>query len=94
MVEGMPLGDVSREAFSYPTFVRPRRCRGESAPMAQQNADDGARRCRSRRRATPPRPHALASRVGFSRGLIFSRDGTLVASVAQEGLIRPREDLA
>ena len=31
---------------------------------------------------------------GFSRGLIFARDGTLVASVAQEGLIRPREDLA
>ncbi len=31
---------------------------------------------------------------GFSRGLIFARDGTLVASVAQEGLIRPRADLA
>jgi acyl-CoA thioesterase-2 len=27
---------------------------------------------------------------GFSRGLIFSRDGTLVASVAQEGLLRER----
>ncbi|WP_375464245.1 acyl-CoA thioesterase II [uncultured Methylobacterium sp.] len=27
---------------------------------------------------------------GFARGQIFSRDGTLVASVAQEGLIRPR----
>ncbi|ESR23917.1 acyl-CoA thioesterase II [Lutibaculum baratangense] len=26
---------------------------------------------------------------GFSRGMIFRRDGTLVASVAQEGLIRP-----
>jgi acyl-CoA thioesterase II len=31
---------------------------------------------------------------GFARGLIFSRDGRLVASVAQEGLIRPRPDLA
>ena len=31
---------------------------------------------------------------GFARGLIFSRDGRLVASVAQEGLIRPRSDLA
>lgn len=31
---------------------------------------------------------------GFSRGLIFSRHGELVASVAQEGLIRPRDDLA
>jgi acyl-CoA thioesterase-2 len=31
---------------------------------------------------------------GFSRGLIFAQDGTLVASVAQEGLIRPRADLA
>jgi acyl-CoA thioesterase-2 len=27
---------------------------------------------------------------GFTRGLLFSRDGRLVASVAQEGLIRPR----
>jgi acyl-CoA thioesterase II len=27
---------------------------------------------------------------GFGRGLIFSADGTLVASVAQEGLMRPR----
>jgi acyl-CoA thioesterase-2 len=27
---------------------------------------------------------------GFSRGLIFMRDGTLVASVAQEGLVRMR----
>ena len=27
---------------------------------------------------------------GFSRGLIFKQDGTLVASVAQEGLIRDR----
>jgi acyl-CoA thioesterase II len=28
---------------------------------------------------------------GFTRGLIFKQDGTLVASVAQEGLIRVRE---
>ncbi|NNL86789.1 MAG: acyl-CoA thioesterase II, partial [Myxococcales bacterium] len=28
---------------------------------------------------------------GFSRGELFSRDGTLVASVAQEGLIRSVE---
>jgi acyl-CoA thioesterase-2 len=27
---------------------------------------------------------------GFSRGMIFTMDGTLVASVAQEGLLRPR----
>ena len=27
---------------------------------------------------------------GLARGLIFARDGTLVASVAQEGLIRER----
>jgi len=31
---------------------------------------------------------------GFARGLIFDRQGHLVASVAQEGLIRPRPDLA
>ena len=32
----------------------------------------------------------LAGARGFSRGLIFARDGTLVASVAQEGLARER----
>lgn len=36
-------------------------------------------------------PNASGAR-GFSRGLIFKQDGTLVASVAQEGLIRSRED--
>ena len=35
-------------------------------------------------------PSAHGAR-GFSRGLVFARDGTLVASVAQEGLIRERE---
>ena len=34
-------------------------------------------------------PNLYGSR-GFSRGLIFTRDGTLVASVAQEGLVRAR----
>jgi acyl-CoA thioesterase-2 len=34
-------------------------------------------------------PSASGAR-GFSRGQIFTRDGTLIASVAQEGLIRPR----
>jgi acyl-CoA thioesterase-2 len=34
-------------------------------------------------------PNAAGAR-GFARGLIFARDGTLVASVAQEGLIRER----
>jgi len=29
---------------------------------------------------------------GFSRGLIYTQDGTLVASVAQEGLVRLRSD--
>jgi acyl-CoA thioesterase II len=29
---------------------------------------------------------------GFTRGLIYSRSGELVASVAQEGLIRPLSD--
>jgi acyl-CoA thioesterase-2 len=32
----------------------------------------------------------LADSRGFSRGLIFAEDGTLVASVAQEGLLRQR----
>ncbi len=32
----------------------------------------------------------LSDSRGFSRGLIFARDGTLVASVAQEGLLRLR----
>ncbi len=34
-------------------------------------------------------PSASGAR-GFTRGALFSRDGRLVASVAQEGLIRPR----
>ena len=34
-------------------------------------------------------PNLSASRA-FSRGLIFTRDGTLVASVVQEGLLRER----
>jgi acyl-CoA thioesterase II len=32
----------------------------------------------------------LSGARGFSRGLVFARDGTLVASVAQEGLLRER----
>ena len=36
-------------------------------------------------------PNLHGSR-GFSRGLIFTRDGTLVASVAQEGLVRQRRE--
>jgi len=34
-------------------------------------------------------PSASGAR-GFNRGAIYARDGTLLASVAQEGLIRPR----
>jgi acyl-CoA thioesterase-2 len=34
-------------------------------------------------------PNSSGAR-GFSRGMIFAMDGTLVASVAQEGLLRPR----
>jgi acyl-CoA thioesterase II len=36
----------------------------------------------------------LSGARGFSRGLIFTRDGTLVASVAQEGLLRERRERA
>ena len=39
---------------------------------------------------TQDSPSASGAR-GFSRGLIFTRDGKLVASVAQEGLIRERK---
>jgi len=35
---------------------------------------------------------SLAASRGFSRGLIFAEDGTLVASVAQEGLLRQRRN--
>src|SRR5215475_12241071 len=34
----------------------------------------------------------LSGSCGFARGLIFARDGTLVASVAQEGLLRERRE--
>ena len=37
-------------------------------------------------------PNAFAAR-GFARGLIFTRQGLLVASVAQEGLVRERRDV-
>ncbi len=36
-------------------------------------------------------PNLFGAR-GFARGLIFTRDGTLVASVAQEGLLRERRE--
>jgi acyl-CoA thioesterase-2 len=36
-------------------------------------------------------PSAQGAR-GMTRGLIYSRDGALVASVAQEGLMRHRPD--
>jgi acyl-CoA thioesterase II len=36
----------------------------------------------------------LSDSRGFARGLIFSADGTLVASVAQEGLLRLRRSPA
>ncbi len=35
-------------------------------------------------------PSASGGR-GFNRGAVYARDGRLVASVAQEGLIRPRQ---
>jgi len=38
---------------------------------------------------TQDSPNSHGAR-GFGRGLIFAADGTLVASVAQEGLMRPR----
>jgi acyl-CoA thioesterase II len=37
---------------------------------------------------------SLSGSCGFARGLIFARDGTLVASVAQEGLVRLRRPSA
>jgi acyl-CoA thioesterase-2 len=36
-------------------------------------------------------PNSAGAR-GFSRGMIFALDGTLVASVAQEGVLRPRRE--
>jgi acyl-CoA thioesterase II len=34
----------------------------------------------------------MSSSRGFSRGSVFTTDGVLVASVAQEGLLRQRRD--
>ena len=39
---------------------------------------------------TADSPNAIGSR-GFARGLLYARDGTLVASTAQEGLVRLRK---
>jgi acyl-CoA thioesterase-2 len=36
-------------------------------------------------------PNLHGSR-GYARGLIFTRDGVLIASVAQEGLVRERRE--
>jgi acyl-CoA thioesterase-2 len=36
---------------------------------------------------------AAAGARGFARGMIYTRDGRLVASVAQEGLMRPASRL-
>jgi acyl-CoA thioesterase-2 len=36
-------------------------------------------------------PSASGAR-GFARARVFARDGRLVASAAQEGLIRPKKD--
>jgi acyl-CoA thioesterase-2 len=33
---------------------------------------------------------SVAGGRGFNRGSVFSREGVLVASIAQEGLMRPR----
>ena len=41
--------------------------------------------------SAPDSPNASGGR-GFARGLIFTRDGVLVASVAQEGLVRERHE--
>ena len=38
-------------------------------------------------------PSASGAR-SFNRGMIYTRDGKLVASVAQEGLMRPRDGRA
>jgi acyl-CoA thioesterase-2 len=38
-------------------------------------------------------PNAFGA-LGFARGAIYARDGALIASVAQEGLIRQRRDAA
>ena len=38
-------------------------------------------------------PSASGAR-SFNRGLIYARDGRLIASVAQEGLMRPRDGRA
>ena len=36
----------------------------------------------------------LGRNIGFARGLIFTEDGILVASVAQEGVLRRRRPMA
>jgi acyl-CoA thioesterase II len=35
---------------------------------------------------------SASNALGLARGMIFTRDGQLIASVAQEGLVRPRPD--
>ena len=69
----------------HPTSSRPASimrcgCIGRSAPTS------GCSMCR-----TAPTP---AAALGFSRGALYSRSGALIASVAQEGLIRVKREQA
>ena len=68
----------STSACRWPASIT--RC-GFIAPSGPTN---GCSMCRTVRR------HRAAR--GFNRGLIYAQDGTLVASVAQEGLVRFRDE--
>ena len=74
---------------------------GAARPHAVRKGLHGARasitRCGCTGRSAPTTgccirrtPRTCRAARGFARGLIFTRDGKLVASVAQEGLIRER----
>ena len=73
-----------------PDRPRPHACStGTSRPRASTMPCGSIGRSGPTNGCSMPRTaRALRARAGFARGSIFTRDGTLVASVAQEGLIR------
>ena len=83
----MTLLDTSPSPHGRAVFDRTSRPRASTTPCGSTGrpADDWLL-------YTQDSPTPSGAR-GFTRGAIYTQDGTLIASVAQEGLIRERRDL-
>jgi hypothetical protein len=79
----MTLLDTATFAHGRAIFDPISRRRASTTPCGSTAAMRSTTGCSTRRTARRPRV-----RAAFTRGALFARDGTLIASVAQEGLIR------